>query len=159
METLTDSGLANQQTNLRPPTSLVLQPRGELDSSTSAAFQVRLEQALHCATKAIVIDLMWVEAIDPAGLEVLKAGVCLAAGLGKNLSFKSLPAKIWAELEVEQITLRSKALGSWATAHREDLDRFLSQPRKPAAPLEDDISTVATIGIRAAIGVQSQKIA
>jgi anti-anti-sigma regulatory factor len=108
--------------------NLVLQPWGCLNRDSSAAFQLRLEQALHQAVESVMVDLVWVEAIDSTGVEMLKTSIHLATQLDKSLSFRGLHPSIQAKLEIEQSQQRLNYLGKWSAVLLEDFDRFLSQP-------------------------------
>jgi anti-anti-sigma regulatory factor len=109
---------------------LVLQPRGDLDQASILAFHGHLVQALYQATEAVIVDLLWVGAIDAEGLAHLETAVRLAARLGKQLSFQSAGAIVRTALdqvftqEAEQI--RAVQLGDWQETWQEEFDAFLS---------------------------------
>jgi len=105
----------------------VLQPRGRLDQTSSPTLQLILEQSLHQATEAVILDLIWVEAIDSVGLEVLKSGVRLAHRLSKALSFHAVSAPTRAALDLEKATLRALSLGKWAEVWQHEFEQFLNR--------------------------------
>lgn len=119
------------------PATVVLQPRYQIDDATIASFQAELEQALHRTGKAVIVDLMWVGAIDAMGAEALRRSLHLAHRLGKALLFQSLDWSIRDRLDVEQERLRTANLGSWAEAWQESFHQFLGDRQQARSPVED----------------------
>ncbi|NEQ23779.1 MAG: STAS domain-containing protein [Microcoleus sp. SIO2G3] len=113
-----------------PNHPVVLQPR-LLDRSQSLNFQAVLHQALHRAA-GVIIDFIWIEAIDPAGVAVLKQAVHLAARLGKSIVFQGASATLSALLEQEQDRLRNHSLGDWQPQCNREFDAFLGHHGEPS---------------------------
>jgi anti-anti-sigma regulatory factor len=126
-------------TEPRPlPKTVVLQPRGYLDQKQGLAFQATLERALRQATQTVIVDLLWIEAIDRTGLQILKAGMQLAAALGKVLSFQPANATVLTVLQPEWTTLRASQLGNWAEVWHEELDNFLGCRMRQRLGMDSD---------------------
>jgi anti-anti-sigma regulatory factor len=147
MNTSTDSQFVTDQLVMAQPTGIdsqplpktvVLQPRGCLDQKQGLAFQATLEQALRQATQTVIVDLLWVEAIDRTGLQMLKAGMQLAATLGKVLSFQPANATVLTVLQPEWTMLRAGRLGNWAEVWHQELDDFLCCRMRQRVGIEPD---------------------
>jgi anti-anti-sigma regulatory factor len=83
--------------------TVVLQPCGRLTGIGGATFRTTLAQAIAQAD-SVVVDLLWVEAIDEQGVATLLAGMRQAYALGKSLAFLGMDAatrtaldKIWGQ--------------------------------------------------------------
>lgn len=74
------------------PATLVLQPKGPLNQQTALDFQTELEAALVQVRERVIVDLLWTETIDEAGIAVLVSGIRQATRLGRQLTFNSLDA-------------------------------------------------------------------
>lgn len=107
------------------PSILVLQPNGALNEANSREFQQELEQALEQATETVMVDLLWVEAIDACGIAVLVAGLQRAAALGKFLSFQSMSADSHWVLENAWAQQQEMSAGAWTHTFSSDLELFL----------------------------------
>lgn len=70
------------------PRTVVLRPNGCLDSVNSSSFTKALEQALELTTETVVVDLLWVDSVQPEGITCLIAGLKRASALGKTLSLR-----------------------------------------------------------------------
>jgi anti-anti-sigma regulatory factor len=147
MNTFTDSQFVMAQLVMAQPTDIdpqplpktvVLQPRGCLDQKQGLAFQATLERALRQATQTVIVDLLWIEAIDRTGLQILKAGMQLAAALGKVLSFQPANATVLTVLQPEWTTLRTSQLGNWAEVWHEELDNFLGCRMRQRLGMDSD---------------------
>jgi len=110
--------------DIRPDT-IVLQPQGTLDESSSPTFQAELEEAIEHATEAVIIDFLWVESTDLNGVAALVAGIQRAADLGKLLSFQSMDSRTRAALAAEGERQRKLRYGSWSSLFKQDLEQFL----------------------------------
>lgn len=94
----------------------VLQPR-LLDRSQISKLQADLHQAIHQAP-AVIVDLIWLKAIDPNAIDPDLAAVCknalhLAVRLGKSIAFRGANSKLSLLLAQEQACLRHQNLGQW----------------------------------------------
>lgn len=115
---------------------IVLQPR-LLDRS--------LLQDLHSALQvapAVVLDFIWLKAIDPAGVALLKQAIHLAAQMGRSIGFHGATAEISVVLGQEQELLRTENLGEWQSQCDREFavflrDRAIGQPE--AALLDGEI--------------------
>ena len=107
------------------PTILVLQPNGALNEATSRDFQHELEQALEQATETVMVDFLWVEAIDAHGITALVAGLQRAAALGKFLSFQSMDTDSRLALENAWAHQQEKEAGAWTHTFSSKLELFL----------------------------------
>lgn len=104
---------------------VVLQPVGDLSQDHASIVQTMLTAALHQAN-AVVLDLIWVDAIAPDGMAVLIGGLQLAKSLGKDLSFYSADAKTYAVLQAQRYHQRSSLDQDTAACHA-DFSEFLSR--------------------------------
>ncbi|MGV0024917.1 STAS domain-containing protein [Phormidesmis priestleyi] len=73
------------------PKTVVLQPWGHLTEIRGATFRTALARAIAQAD-SVVVDLLWVEAIDDQGVATLLAGMRQADALGKSLVFLAMDA-------------------------------------------------------------------
>jgi anti-anti-sigma regulatory factor len=71
--------------------TVVLQPYGRLVGISGANFRMTLAQTIAQAA-IVVVDLLWVEAIDEQSVAVLLAAMRQARSSGKVLSFLSMDA-------------------------------------------------------------------
>lgn len=126
MNMVSFSPIATPEVNPQPHT-LVLQPQGQLDQDNHADFQAALSQALDTAQTAVIVDFLWVEAIEPQGLKVLQACLNQAVEQGKHLILHRLPTEIRQALVTEQDLQRSSRLGVWTDSCRADFARFLRE--------------------------------
>lgn len=104
---------------------LVLQPTGKLDVAGSRALQVELEAALNRAIVGIIVDLLWVEAIDAVGIEVLVVGLQQAASRGKSLLFQGMDTRTQTALEQEWSRQRQLGPGTRSCHLSRELERYL----------------------------------
>jgi len=111
---------------LEPPVTLVLQPVGELNQSTSLGFQTQLEDAIAQAQEAVIVDLIWVEQVDRHGICALINGLLKANMLGKVLSIQSMSNPV--RVAFEQAWTRQQELncGGWDVQFEQGLESFLS---------------------------------
>lgn len=107
--------------------SIVLQPTVALDQVTSAAFQTELELALDRVTEAVIIDFLWVETIDAAGITALAAGLERAHRLGKTLSFQAISSRVRFAVYDEWNRRRNPNVTSWSDRFEQDLENFLDE--------------------------------
>jgi anti-anti-sigma factor len=110
---------------LSQPCMVVLQPSGVLDRGSSPAFQQTLEDSLAQVADTVIVDLLWVEAIDSCGIIALVAGIHRATALGKSLSFQSMDSQTHAALEAEWNCQRALSFGPWNDLFEQDLELFL----------------------------------
>ncbi|MBW4541172.1 MAG: hypothetical protein KME43_18850, partial [Myxacorys chilensis ATA2-1-KO14] len=87
------------------PTTVVLQPNGNLSDLTETSFGTHLGDAIAQAD-AIVVDLLWIDTIDQAGLSILLSGMTQAVKLGKSLSFLSMNQQTRSTLDSSWEKLR-----------------------------------------------------
>jgi anti-anti-sigma regulatory factor len=93
------SPLAPAVESTEPPRStVVLQPHGSLGHALDATFANSLHQALDQADE-VIVDLLWVEQIDQAGITLLLASIEKAKSHGKLLSFLSMDGTTRATLD------------------------------------------------------------
>ncbi|MBD1861920.1 MULTISPECIES: STAS domain-containing protein [Trichocoleus] len=105
--------------------TVVLQPQGCLNTASSPGFQQELEQALAGAASAVIVDLLHVEAVEPAGVSVLLAGIKLATSLNKSLSIWSMSRVTRVALETEWGRQRAATLGTWSDLCKQEFELFL----------------------------------
>lgn len=99
----------------------VLQPRL---INRSPKLQADLHHALHHAP-AVIVDLIWIDAIDVNTIAVFKNALHLAARLGKSIAFHGANRELSVLLAQEQDRLRSQNLGSWQPKPEPEFDDFL----------------------------------
>lgn len=119
---------APRRLNLVPdvkPTILILQPEGSLHEATSHDFQQMLEQALEQVSETVMVDFLWVEAIDAHGIAALVAGLQCAADLGKVLLFQSMNDRDRTALETAWGCQQEVSVGAWTHTFSRDFDLFL----------------------------------
>lgn len=104
---------------------LVLQPTGNLDATGSRALQEELEATLNQATVGVIVDLLWVETIDAAGIEVLVVGLQKAASIGKSLLFQGMDARTQTALELEWSRQKQLGPGTRSCHLSRELERYL----------------------------------
>jgi anti-anti-sigma regulatory factor len=112
------------------PSTIVLQPCRELTQDHSLVFQQSLEAALDLAQESVIVDLLWVEETDAAGIAALVVGLEKAACLGKTLSFQSMRHQTRVAVEVEWQRQRHQRLGLWHDRTAANLAQFLGTNRK-----------------------------
>lgn len=100
----------------------VLQPRQS--ESQPAKLKAELHQALHQAP-AVIVDLIWLDAIDTDTIVVFKNALHLAAQLGKSIAFHGANRELAILLMQEQDRLRSANLGSWEPQPDPGFQHFL----------------------------------
>ncbi len=118
----------------QPSAALVLQPSGNLTAVSSAEFGAVLEQAIAQARATVIIDLLWVDEIDPIGITMLATGLQQAAEQGKTLCFQSLNYITWQAVnEAKQQALSPETNRN--DCFRQDFADFLSRRHtKPQTP-------------------------
>ena len=109
--------------------TIVLQPHQELQQQHSQAFQRMLEAALEQVEESLVIDLLWAEGIDEAGVAVLVSAVEKAISLGKMVSFHSMTRALHLAMDAETERRRQERLGSWSDRFGSSIEQFLGQRR------------------------------
>lgn len=109
---------------------LVLQPTGHLDAASSRALQVELETTLNRSAGGVIVDLLWVETIDAAGIEVLVAGLQKAASIGKSLLFQGMDTRTQTALEQEWCRQRQLGPGTRNCHLSRELERYLESLAK-----------------------------
>jgi len=114
------------------PHALVLQPNGCLDRNTSQEFQQVLQSALEQATEAVIVDLLWVDSTDAAGISALVNGMQHASALKKSLSFQSMDMRTRTALETEWNQQWERSVGSWNRLFQHDLEQFLDSLLQPS---------------------------
>lgn len=112
------------------PSTIVLQPCRELTQDNSLVFQQSLEAALDLAKESVIVDLLWVEVTDAAGISALVVGLEKAACLGKSISFQSMRHQTRVAMEVEWQRQRHQRLGTWHDRTAANLAQFLGGNRK-----------------------------
>lgn len=108
------------------PSTIVLQPCRELTQETGCAFQRMLEEALELALERVIVDMLWVEKTDMAGIAALVAGLEKAASLGKIVSFQAMPYQTRVAVSEEWERQRQRRLGIWHDRYETSLAEFLS---------------------------------
>lgn len=122
----TDSSGVNPGSEPAPrPLTIVLQPNGSLDYRNSSEFQRMLETALDHSEDGVIVDLLWVDSTDPAGVTALVAGIQRAAFLGKMLSFQAMDVSTRTALEKEWMRQREINFGPWNDLFGKELEQFL----------------------------------
>lgn len=119
---------APRRLNLVPdvkPAILVLQPNRLLNETNSCEFQQELERTLEQVTEAVIVDLLWVEAIDAHGIAALVAGLQYATDLGKGLSVQSMHAGDQLALETAWARQQELSAGTWTHTFSHDFESFL----------------------------------
>lgn len=106
---------------------VILQPRGCLDAAHGAVLAQALEQILRSAPTAVMLDLMWIDAIDAAALTMLQAAAQLAKTLAVSLAFASVDWHTRQALEAALNRQQTVYTGSWSSTCRPDFQNFLSQ--------------------------------
>lgn len=86
------------------PQTVVLRPNGTLDEENNLQFQKALEDALQRTRETVVVDLLWVEKVEKAGLHSIIEAMERAIVLGKKLSLRFLHSEIREALEAEAMT-------------------------------------------------------
>ncbi|WP_421655651.1 STAS domain-containing protein [Leptothermofonsia sp. ETS-13] len=126
-KTATDVAAVNSITSHQEtrPNTVVLQPGGSLDCTSSLEFQRMLQESLELALEGVIVDLLWVGSTDTHGIAALAAGIHHAAMLGKMLSFHSMDVRTRAALEAEWIRQREVSVGPWNEIYGEELKGFL----------------------------------
>jgi len=109
------------------PATIVLQPVEALVQDNSLAFRSSLIEALELASEHVIIDLLWVERIDAAGVAALVVGAEKAMALGKTLSFQSMHYSIHQAVEAEWEKQRQSRFGSWSDRFESNLEQFLGR--------------------------------
>jgi anti-anti-sigma regulatory factor len=105
--------------------TIVLQPKGCLDSMAVLDFQIHLEQALEKAALGVVVDFQQVEAVAPEGIATLARGLELAAILGKSIVFLSMDLASRSGLTVEWMRSREICFGPWGDLFEGEFEQFL----------------------------------
>lgn len=106
------------------PSMVVLQPSGSLSEFTGRPFQASLGKAIAQAD-SIVVDLLWIETIDQAGLSILLSGMTQASKLGKSLSFLSMDQKTRCTLDSIWEKLRAADAPAQMDVFAPEFEQFL----------------------------------
>lgn len=106
------------------PTTVVLQPNGNLSDSTETSFGTHLGAAIAQAD-AIVVDLLWIDTIDQAGLSILLSGMTQAVKLGKSLSFLSMNQQTRSTLDSSWEKLREVNASVQVDVFTPEFEQFL----------------------------------
>lgn len=107
------------------PSTIVLQPNGDLTKQSSHTFQRSLEEALELARESVIVDLLWVNETDGDGIASLVAGLEKASRLGKAISFQAMNGQTRIALEAEWDRQRDIQFGAWSDLFEADLEQFL----------------------------------
>lgn len=118
------------------PATIVLQPSGNLNHESSEHFQRSLEAALDLAGKSVIVDLLWIEAVDAVGIAALVSGVERAAWLKKTLSFQSMRHHTRIAMEREWERQRQQRLGDQRDRFHTCLEQFLESNRRGENQIE-----------------------
>lgn len=110
------------------PTTVVLQPNGNLSDLTGTSFRTRLGDAIAQAD-AIVVDLLWIDTIDQAGLSILLSGMTQAVKLGKSLSFLSMNQQTRSTLDSSWGKLRDLNASAQVDVFTPEFEQFLDNYR------------------------------
>lgn len=110
---------------LPQPSGIVLQFWGALDATTASNAQQQIEQALHCAAHAVIVDLLWVSAVTQEGFEALRAGIARSLVLEKSLSFESAGSALQQQLDSAWTEQRRQAFGPWEHSVDQGFESFL----------------------------------
>ncbi|MDX2231520.1 MAG: STAS domain-containing protein [Leptolyngbyaceae cyanobacterium bins.349] len=110
--------------------TIVLQPTGELNHENGQTFCQVLEQALELAAEGVIVDLLWVNGMDAAGIAALVAGAEKAAVLGKVISFQAMNYQTRVAMEREWEQRRQQRFGAWSDRFAVHLEPFLNPTRK-----------------------------
>lgn len=109
------------------PSMLVLQPSGPLTQDTLSEFQAELEQSLELATDTVVLDMLWVNQTDDAGIHTLVASLQKAEIMGKVLSIQALHPSMRIALRQAWQQQQDAEMGEWNTVINQNLEKFLNQ--------------------------------
>jgi anti-anti-sigma regulatory factor len=104
--------------------TVVLQPWGHLTEIREAAFRTALVQAIAQAD-SVIVDLLWVEAIDDQGMETLLAGMRQAHALGKSLVFLAMDAATRTALDKSWSQQRDTDLPQQTDLFSPEFEQFL----------------------------------
>jgi anti-anti-sigma regulatory factor len=116
--------LLDETANKIAPSMVVLQPNGSLSEVTGTPFKASLGQAIAQAD-SIVIDLLWIDTIDQAGLSILLSGMTQASKLGKSLSFLSMDQRTRCALDSSWEKLRVADAPAQMDVFAPEFEQFL----------------------------------
>ncbi len=110
-------------------TAIVLPPSPVSPCSQVQMFGQMLENILESAVESVIVDLLWVEAMDATGVAVLVSAAEKASNLGKTLSFQSMNHEIRSAVEMEWDQRRQQRFGTWSDCFDTQLEQFLGRGR------------------------------
>jgi len=116
---------ASSEQQSSQPSGIVLQFQGVLDATTASDARQQIEQALHCAAHAVIVDLLWVSAVTQEGFEALQAGIARSLVLQKSLSFESAGSALQQQLDGAWTDQRRQAFGPWEHSVDQGFESFL----------------------------------
>jgi anti-anti-sigma regulatory factor len=128
-----DQAVANNvDNNTVANNTIVLQPK-QLTGPTGTAFMTSVQSALQQAS-VVLVDLIWIEAIEATGLAMLTKAMQLAHRNGKTLSFLSMDATTRQQLDDFWEADRARVLADQDEVFAPDFEQFLVnyQSRKTA---------------------------
>jgi anti-anti-sigma regulatory factor len=120
---------------------VVLQP-ANLSGIEAEAFARSLVQALESAA-VILIDLIWIESVDGAGLNVLLESMVRAEEVGTSLSFLSMDPSVRKQLDDRWEQRQAPSNAARRDVFAPDFEQFLAnyQVRKKATLLAVEIAS------------------
>ncbi len=125
MNTTRDQRTLTPNTQLEDPAeTIVLQPCGRLTGIGGATFWTTLAQAI-AQSDSVVVDLLWVEAIDDRGVVTLMAGMRQAHALGKSLAFLGMDAATRTALDKSWEQQRDITLSTQVDLFAPEFEQFL----------------------------------
>ena len=133
------------------PQIIVLQPEGCLDTVTSQAFLAELEQALGQTDSAVIVDLLRVNTVEPAGINALLTAIKWAADQSKALSICAMSLETRAALESEWDGYWMTNLGKRVEFCQQEFERFL-QSSSWAKQRTDEAQAIANKDVPLPLG-------
>jgi anti-anti-sigma regulatory factor len=106
------------------PNTVVLQPNDNFSDLAGISFRTLLGHALVQAD-AVVVDLLWIDTIDQAGLSILLSGMTQAVELGKSLSFLSMNQQTRSTLDSSWEKLREDTASAQVDVFTPEFEQFL----------------------------------
>jgi anti-anti-sigma regulatory factor len=119
------TGESPREIGVQRPHTLVLQPMGNLDQQSCIEFEQCLHNALEQATDGVLVDLLWIRAIDSFGIAALVTGIEKASTLHKSFSLHSMNRRTKVAMEAEWEQRRSQRMGTWKNTFAADLEQYL----------------------------------
>ncbi len=124
----------------QPLSTVVLQPQGSLGNPATPAFANSLNQALDHSNE-VIVDLLWVNQVDEAGIALLLASMAKAKSQHKLLSFLGMDGATRAILDAvldHQHDLAATVQSDWFMP---DFEQFLETYKTEQALLRSQSIT------------------